>query len=162
MWNAISLVQELNSYPYPVTITITPYPVTITITPRAPPLIISIWCLLKSIKTEALSKRQFSNECVVGILLSLSACMLPSLYWKVTNENFLANRKVNKSKRKCPWCNGYRRMKWTQQHEFKSWTRLIAFHIALIPLGKVWIQLFSLQLWVNSRKDWVLQPWCGN
>ena len=32
-------------------------------------------------------------------------------------------------------------------------TRLIAFHIALIPLGKVWIQLFSLQLWVNSRTD---------
>ena len=23
------------------------------------------------------------------------------------------------------------------RHEFKSWTRLIAFHIALIPLGKV-------------------------
>ena len=37
------------------------------------------------------------------------------------------------------WCNGYRRRKWTQRHEFKSWTRLIAFHIALIPLGKVWI-----------------------
>ena len=35
-----------------------------------------------------------------------------------------------------------------------DWTRLIAFHIALIPLGKVWIQLFSLQLWVNSRTDW--------
>ena len=31
-------------------------------------------------------------------------------------------------------------------HEFKSCTRLIAFHIALIPLGNVWIQLFSLQL----------------
>ena len=30
---------------------------------------------------------------------------------------------------------------------------LIAFHIALILLGKVWIQLFSLQLWVNSRAD---------
>ena len=27
------------------------------------------------------------------------------------------------------------------------------FHIALILLGKVWIQLFSLQLWVNSRAD---------
>ena len=26
---------------------------------------------------------------------------------------------------------------------------LIAVHIALIPLGKVWIQLFSLQLWVK-------------
>ena len=39
--------------------------------------------------------------------------------------------------RRCPWCNGYRRRKWTRRHEFKSWTRLIAFHIALIPLGKV-------------------------
>ena len=38
----------------------------------------------------------------------------------------------------------------------------IAFHIALIPLGKVWIQLFSLQLWLNSWIDWVLQPWWGN
>ena len=53
----------------------------------------------------------------------------------------------------CPWSNGYRHRKWTRRHEFKSWTRLIAFHIALIPLGKVWIQLFSLQLWVNSRTD---------
>ena len=60
---------------------------------------------------------------------------------------------------RCPWCNGYRHRKWTRRHEFKSWTKLIAFHIALIPLGKVWIQLFSLQLWVNSRADWVLQPW---
>ena len=48
--------------------------------------------------------------------------------------------------------------KWTRWHEFKSWTRLIAFHIALMPLGKVRIQLFSLQLWVNSRRDCVLQP----
>ena len=56
-------------------------------------------------------------------------------------------------KRWCPWCSRYRRRKWTRRHEFKSWTRLIAFHIALIPLGKVWIQLFSLQLWVNSRTD---------
>ena len=62
----------------------------------------------------------------------------------------------------CPWCNGYRRRKWTRRHEFKSWTRLIAFHIALIPLGKVWIQVFSLQLWVNSRADWILQLWWGN
>ena len=26
---------------------------------------------------------------------------------------------------------------WTRRYEFNSWTRLIAFHIALIPLGKV-------------------------
>ena len=30
---------------------------------------------------------------------------------------------------RCSWCNGYRRRKWTRRHEFKSWTRLIAFHI---------------------------------
>ena len=35
------------------------------------------------------------------------------------------------------WCNGYRRRMWTRRHEFKSWTILITFHIALIPLGKV-------------------------
>ena len=64
--------------------------------------------------------------------------------------------------RRCPWCNGYRPRKLTQRLEFKFWTRLIAFHIALIPLGKVWIQLFSLQQWVNSRADWVLEPWWGN
>ena len=38
---------------------------------------------------------------------------------------------------RCPWCNGYRRGKWIRRHEFKSWTRLIAFHIALIRFGKV-------------------------
>ena len=64
--------------------------------------------------------------------------------------------------RRCPWCNGYHCRKWTWWHEFKSWMRMIAFHIALILLGKVWIQLFSLQLWVNSRADCVPQPWWGN
>ena len=49
--------------------------------------------------------------------------------------------------------NGYRHRIWTRRYEFNSWTWLIAFHIALIPLGKVWIQLLSLQLWVNSRVD---------
>ena len=63
------------------------------------------------------------------------------------------------------WRLGWRSIcyrKWTRRHEFKSWTRLITFHIALIPFGKVWIQLYSLQLCVNSRADWVLQPWRGN
>ena len=69
---------------------------------------------------------------------------------------------VSRKEWRRPWCNGYRRRKWTRPHEFKSWTWLIAFHIALIPLGKVWIQLFSIQQRVNSRTDWVLQPWWGN
>ena len=55
--------------------------------------------------------------------------------------------------RRCPWCNGYRRRNWTRRHEFKSWTRLIAFHIALISLGKVWIQICTLLLWLNNRAD---------
>ena len=63
---------------------------------------------------------------------------------------------------RCPWCNSYRHRKWTRQHKFKFWMRPITFHIALIPLGKVWTQLFSLKLWVNSRTDWVLQPLWGN
>ena len=39
--------------------------------------------------------------------------------------------------RKYLWCNCHCHRKWTQQHEFKSWMRLIVFHIELIPLGKV-------------------------
>ena len=31
-----------------------------------------------------------------------------------------------------PWCNGYRHRIWAQRYEFNSWTRLIAFQIALI------------------------------
>ena len=34
-----------------------------------------------------------------------------------------------------------------------SWTRLFASYIVQMPLEKVWIQLFSLQLYVNSRLD---------
>ena len=34
--------------------------------------------------------------------------------------------------------------KWTRRPDFKSWTKLLTFYIALIPIGKVSIQLFSL------------------
>ena len=53
-------------------------------------------------------------------------------------------------------------LKWSRRARVQILSSLIAFRIALIPLGKVWIQLFSLQLWVNSKTDWVLQPWWGN
>ena len=36
-------------------------------------------------------------------------------------------------------------------NEFKSLIRIFAFYIALITLGK--IQLFNLQIWMNSRTD---------
>ena len=35
--------------------------------------------------------------------------------------------------RRCPWCNAYHRRKWTWGYKFKSWTRLVAFHIAQYP-----------------------------
>ena len=60
------------------------------------------------------------------------------------------------------WCNGYHQRKWLWQMEFKSWTSLFTFLIPLISLGKVWILLFAFQLWVNSKADWVLEPWYGN
>ena len=37
--------------------------------------------------------------------------------------------------------------------EFESWTRQFAFHIALIPLGKLWILLFSLNLRGNYGEN---------
>ena len=40
---------------------------------------------------------------------------------------FKQNGKIYIFIRRCPWCNGYHHRKWTRQHEFKSWTRLIAF-----------------------------------
>ena len=43
--------------------------------------------------------------------------------------------------------------KWTRWHEFKSCTRLFAFYKTQIRLWKLGIQIFTLQLWVNSRAD---------
>ena len=105
-----------------------------------------------------------SHQLSVCLSLSISLSMLTCHHYRgssYTDPSFLARLRISHAKgvlgmtlncmRRSPWCNGYRRRKWTRRHEFKSWTRMIAFHTALIPLGKVWIQLFSLQLWVNSR-----------
>ena len=35
--------------------------------------------------------------------------------------------------------------------------RLLAFHFMQMPLEEVWIPLFSSQLWIISRTDWVSQ-----
>ena len=55
--------------------------------------------------------------------------------------------------RRRSWCDDYRRRKFTRLLEFKTWTRLFAFHIALITLGKVWILLFFLQLCIDRRTE---------
>ena len=77
------------------------------------------------------SSQRFSKKFVMEIFSSL----LNDLDWR------------------CPWCNGYRHGNGhgdTSSNPGREW---LHFHIALIPSGKVLIQLFSLQLWVNSRAD---------
>ena len=102
-------------------------------------------------------------DLTIEVLTTQMKCFEPSGYCTVINCTFIFCTTIWIAfVAFWSWCNGYRCRKWTQRHKFKSWMRLIAFHIALIPLGKVWIQLFSLQLWVNNREDWVLQPWWGN
>ena len=83
------------------------------------------------------------DSCISPILLGWRSCDLP--HWR-SNWHFhmssgsvcCAQCLLNFLFRviQCPWCTGYRRRKWTRRFEFKSWTRLIAFHIALIPLGR--------------------------
>ena len=50
--------------------------------------------------------------------------------------NYLTNICICLYVWRCPWCNGYRHRIWTRRYEFNSWTRLIAFHIAPLSLGK--------------------------
>ena len=38
----------------------------------------------------------------------------------------------------------------------------LCFNFTLIPLGKAWLHLFSLQQQGNSRADRVFSPWYGN
>ena len=53
--------------------------------------------------------------------------------WLVEKDD---SQEIVQEKWEDPWCNGYRRSNWTRRHEFKSSSRLIAFHIALIPLER--------------------------
>ena len=51
---------------------------------------------------------------------------------KILNDLVICIAKIN-----TPGVMVNRHRKWTRRQEFKSWTRLIAFLIALIPLRKV-------------------------
>ena len=58
----------------------------------------------------------------------------------------------------CMLCNAYPCGQWMKRSELKLSTRPTAFQKAFIPLGKkkVFAQLFSVQLWIDSGSDWVL------
>ena len=60
------------------------------------------------------------------------------------------------------WSSCHRRRKKTRIHEFKSWTRLFAFHGTLIPLERYESNFFSFQQRVICRADWALYIWSSN
>ena len=51
-------------------------------------------------------------------------------------------------------CMSYHCRKWTDKSSSNPWRTCLYFTV-LIPLGMVWVQLFSLQ-WVNHWADWLL------
>ena len=89
---------------------------------------------------------------VARIEISLFAQFLMNICSEV--GIYQAKRLKSKSHRLLKWVwfclwrhslyNGYHCRKWTRQPKFKSWMRLLAFHMVLIPWEKIWIQLFSL------------------
>ena len=87
---------------------------------------------------EVLPKEEASTLQIQSVAFPPGQCTSPQLY--PCHRLFDQDGHQDSSLWRCPWCSRYRRRKWTRRYEFKSWTRLIAFHIALIPLGKVWIQ----------------------
>ena len=65
--------------------------------------------------------------------------------------------------RRCLWCNGYRRRKWTRRHKFKFWTRPITFPIALIPLRPIILPpamsgFFGLRQLVEEKENPEFKP----
>ena len=73
----------------------------------------------------------------VNPLIQLYGKVNDVMYKIITDQHLVPLLRGSLVFGRCPWCNGYCCREWTWRHEFKSWTRLIAFHIALILLGKV-------------------------
>ena len=62
----------------------------------------------------------------------------PAYIYTVGYVHIYANRDI----RVHMGVNGYHHRTFNQLPQFKSWLRLVAFHVVLITLGKVWILLF--------------------
>ena len=135
-----------------------PFPMMITITPRAPPYIYishihtytEYWIMEKKKKKKNridinrwMMMFQFLGNIEMDSPQSLCATIRHFSNWQLLTSH---------EQRRCPWCfGGACGVMVIIVGNRHGNTRLIAFHIVLIHLGKVWIQLFSLQLWVNSR-----------
>ena len=67
-----------------------------------------------------------------------------ALFYKLFIESGVHSSGLQLTKRL--WRIGYCQKKWTQKHEFKFWTKLFMFDIALISMGEAWINLFFFLL----------------
>ena len=65
----------------------------------------------------------------------------------VTLYHYISYHRNSDSTRMSSWCNGV--SDGLQNPSKRVWTPVLLLR-SLIPLGKVWIQLFSLQLWVGQ------------
>ena len=86
-------------------------------------------------KDKFLNIDQFTVNCGVSVDLAYKST---SKFWvrlDVTQDFKYCSTPIHRVN--YIWCNVYHHKKWTCRQEFKSWTRLIAFHIAPILLGKV-------------------------
>ena len=116
--------------------------------------IANTWGLFHSEQNKTIRGRKYFKAILLGSNKLAPTHLKIQLHSKLfTNKSYMYYYlNVRKIDERWLWCNGL--LSYENGHgdtSFKSWTRLITFHIALIPLGKIWIQLFSLQLWVNSR-----------
>ena len=81
----------------------------------------------------------------------LDASFLNTQHYKVRIKGKVEQSREGEAPSPTPWCSSY----WKGSLRVTlDYGRQLYFTL--------WIQLFSLQLWVNSRTDWVLQPWWGN
>ena len=100
------------------------------------------------------NKNHLHHECLLLLLLHThTRTHYPSLFLSLSLSLSLY---IYIYIRRRSWLNVSRRRKWIQRPQFRALTKPFAFQIALILLGKVWIELFSLQWRVNSRADWFL------
>ena len=77
--------------------------------------------------------------CNLQMIVSLEA-------WGTNAYNCYAMCPAGKKERKkevTSQFNGCFCKKWNRQPEFKFWKKLFEFHFLLMPLGKIWIHLFS-------------------
>ena len=159
MWNAFSPGFELVS-PCPI-------PATITITPRAPPYSASM-VIAKNTLCKLMCLRGhmfFLCLCIYVrtwvkkidyIYIYMCVCVCVCVCVWVSVSVWREKRKVSEKKREKvrmrSRCNSDLCRKWIPWLEFKSLKKLFA----IIPMKKAWIQLVSLQRWVNIRADWAL------